>query len=205
MFSFNSPFGACPTCDGLGQKLTVDVDLVVPDKDKTLNEGAIEPWIPTSSDFYPTLLKRVCEVYKINMDKPFKKLTERQRDILLYGSGDKEIEFTFTQRQGGTRKRTMVFEGVVPNISRRFHESPSEYTREMMSKYMTELPCETCHGKRLSREALSVYVGGLNIGEVVEYSISQALNYYKNIDLSEQDQAIANQILKEIISRLTFK
>lgn len=204
MFSFNSPFGACPTCDGLGQKLTVDVDLVVPDKDKTLNEGAIEPWIPTSSDFYPTLLKRVCEVYKINMDKPFKKLTERQRDILLYGSGDKEIEFTFTQRQGGTRKRTMVFEGVVPNISRRFHESPSEYTREMMSKYMTELPCETCHGKRLSREALSVYVGGLNIGEVVEYSISQALNYYNNINLSEQDQAIANQILKEIISRLTF-
>ncbi|HDA7485816.1 TPA: excinuclease ABC subunit UvrA [Staphylococcus aureus] len=204
MFSFNSPFGACPTCDGLGQKLTVDVDLVVPDKDKTLNEGAIEPWIPTSSDFYPTLLKRVCEVYKINMDKPFKKLTERQRDILLYGSGDKEIEFTFTQRQGGTRKRTMVFEGVVPNISRRFHESPSEYTREMMSKYMTDLPCETCHGQRLSREALSVYVGGLNIGEVVEYSISQALNYYKNINLSEQDQAIANQILKEIISRLTF-
>ncbi|HCZ8908898.1 TPA: excinuclease ABC subunit UvrA [Staphylococcus aureus] len=204
MFSFNSPFGACPTCDGLGQKLTVDVDLVVPDKDKTLNEGAIEPWIPTCSDFYPTLLKRVCEVYKINMDKPFKKLTERQRDILLYGSGDKEIEFTFTQRQGGTRKRTMVFEGVVPNISRRFHESPSEYTREMMSKYMTELPCETCHGQRLSREALSVYVGGLNIGEVVEYSISQALNYYKNINLSEQDQAIANQILKEIISRLTF-
>ncbi|HDA7719486.1 TPA: excinuclease ABC subunit UvrA [Staphylococcus aureus] len=204
MFSFNSPFGACPTCDGLGQKLTVDVDLVVPDKDKTLNEGAIEPWIPTSSDFYPTLLKRVCEVYKINMDKPFKKLTERQRDILLYGSGDKEIEFTFTQRQGGTRKQTMVFEGVVPNISRRFHESPSEYTREMMSKYMTELPCETCHGQRLSREALSVYVGGLNIGEVVEYSISQALNYYKNINLSEQDQAIANQILKEIISRLTF-
>ncbi|NEF34434.1 excinuclease ABC subunit UvrA [Staphylococcus aureus] len=204
MFSFNSPFGACPTCDGLGQKLTVDVDLVVPDKDKTLNEGAIEPWISTSSDFYPTLLKRVCEVYKINMDKPFKKLTERQRDILLYGSGDKEIEFTFTQRQGGTRKRTMVFEGVVPNISRRFHESPSEYTREMMSKYMTELPCETCHGQRLSREALSVYVGGLNIGEVVEYSISQALNYYKNINLSEQDQAIANQILKEIISRLTF-
>lgn len=204
MFSFNSPFGACPTCDGLGQKLTVDVDLVVPDKDKTLNEGAIEPWIPTSSDFYPTLLKRVCEVYKINMDKPFKKLTDRQRDILLYGSGEKEIEFTFTQRQGGTRKRTMVFEGVVPNISRRFHESPSEYTREMMSKYMTELPCETCHGQRLSREALSVYVGGLNIGEVVEYSISQSLNYYENINLSEQDQAIANQILKEIISRLTF-
>lgn len=204
MFSFNSPFGACPTCDGLGQKLTVDMDLVVPDKDKSLNEGAIEPWEPTSSDFYPTLLKRVCEVYKINMDKPYKKLTDRQKNILMHGSGDKEIEFTFTQRNGGTRKRKMVFEGVIPNINRRYHESPSEYTREMMSKYMTELPCETCHGKRLSQEALSVYVGGFNIGEVVQYSIKNALNYYKNIELSEQDRAIANQILKEIISRLSF-
>ena len=204
MFSFNSPFGACPTCDGLGQKLTVDMDLVVPDKDKSLNEGAIEPWEPTSSDFYPTLLKRVCEVYKINMDKPYKKLTDRQKNILMHGSGDKEIEFTFTQRNGGTRKRKMVFEGVIPNINRRYHESPSEYTREMMSKYMTELPCETCHGKRLSQEALSVYVGGFNIGEVVQYSIKNALNYYEKIELSEQDRAIANQILKEIISRLSF-
>lgn len=204
MFSFNSPFGACPTCDGLGQKLTVDMDLVVPDKDKSLNEGAIEPWEPTSSDFYPTLLKRVCEVYKINMDKPYKKLTDRQKNILMHGSGDKEIEFTFTQRNGGTRKRKMVFEGVIPNINRRYHESPSEYTREMMSKYMTELPCETCHGKRLSQEALSVYVGGFNIGEVVQYSIKNALNYYEKIELSEQDRAIANQILKEMISRLSF-
>lgn len=204
IFSFNSPFGACPTCDGLGQKLTVDMDLVVPDKDKSLNEGAIEPWEPTSSDFYPTLLKRVCEVYKINMDKPYKKLTDRQKNILMHGSGDKEIEFTFTQRNGGTRKRKMVFEGVIPNINRRYHESPSEYTREMMSKYMTELPCETCHGKRLSQEALSVYVGGFNIGEVVQYSIKNALNYYEKIELSEQDRAIANQILKEIISRLSF-
>lgn len=205
MFSFNSPFGACPTCDGLGQRLTVDMDLVIPDPNKTLNEGAIEPWEPTSSDFYPTLLKRVCEVYKINMDKPYKKLTDRQKNILMHGSGDKEIEFTFNQRfGGGQRKRKMVFEGVVNNINRRYHESPSEYTREMMSRYMTELPCETCHGQRLSKETLSVYVAGLNIGEVVEYSIKEALNYYQNIELSEQDQAIANQILKEIISRLTF-
>lgn len=204
MFSFNSPFGACPTCDGLGQRLTVDVDLVVPDKNKSLNEGAIEPWEPTSSDFYPTLLKRVCEVYKINMDKPFKKLTDRQKDILMNGSGDKQIEFSFHSRNGGTRNRTMKFEGVLPNINRRYHESPSEYTREVMSKYMTELPCETCHGKRLSKEALSVYVGGYNIGEVVEYSINNALQYYENIELSEQDRTIANQILKEIISRLSF-
>lgn len=204
MFSFNSPFGACPTCDGLGQKLKVDLDLVIPDKNKTLNEGAIEPWEPTSSDFYPTLLKRVCEVYKINMDKPYKKLTDRQKIILMNGSGEKEIEFTFTQRNGGTRKRKMVFEGVVPNIDRRYHESPSEYTREMMSKYMTELPCETCHGKRLSKEALSVYVGDYNIGEVVEYSIKNALYYFENLKLSDQDKSIADQILKEIISRLSF-
>ncbi|MCG1238220.1 excinuclease ABC subunit UvrA [Staphylococcus epidermidis] len=204
MFSFNSPFGACPTCDGLGQKLKVDLDLVIPDKNKTLNEGAIEPWEPTSSDFYPTLLKRVCEVYKINMDKPYKKLTDRQKNILMNGSGEKEIEFTFTQRNGGTRKRKMVFEGVVPNIDRRYHESPSEYTREMVSKYMTELPCETCHGKRLSKEALSVYVGDYNIGEVVEYSIKNALYYFENLKLSDQDKSIADQILKEIISRLSF-
>ena len=204
MFSFNSPFGACPTCDGLGQKLKVDLDLVIPDKNKTLNEGAIEPWEPTSSDFYPTLLKRVCEVYKINMDKPYKKLTDRQKNILMNGSGEKEIEFTFTQRNGGTRKRKMVFEGVVPNIDRRYHESPSEYTREMMSKYMTELPCETCHGKRLSKEALSVYVGDYNIGEVVEYSIKNALYYFENLKLSDQDKSIEDQILKEIISILSF-
>ncbi|RIN51429.1 excinuclease ABC subunit UvrA, partial [Staphylococcus simulans] len=111
MFSFNSPFGACPTCGGLGQTLTVDLDLVVPDANKTLNEGAIVAWESSGSDYYPTLLSRVCEVLKINMDKPCKKLTDRQKDIILYGSKGKEIEFTFTQRNGQTRKRTMEFEG----------------------------------------------------------------------------------------------
>lgn len=204
MFSFNSPFGACPTCDGLGQILRVDLDLVVPDPNKTLNEGAILPWEPTSSDFYPTLLKRVCEVYKIDMDKPYKKLTQRQKDTLMYGSKGKKIEFMFRQRNGQKRKRTMEFEGVVHNVNRRYHESPSEYTREMMSKYMTQLTCQTCHGKRLSREALSVYVGNKNIGDVVAYSIGEALNYYDNLELSSQDRTIADQILKEIYSRLKF-
>ncbi|ALM56370.1 MAG: excinuclease ABC subunit UvrA [Staphylococcus equorum] len=204
MFSFNSPFGACPTCDGLGLKLKVDLDLVVPDTNKTLNEGAIIAWESSSSDFYPTLLNRVCEVYKINMDKPFKKLTDRQQDIILNGSKGKEIEFTFKQRNGQTRKRTMEFEGVLNNINRRYHDSPSELVREMMSKYMTELPCETCNGKRLSREALSVYVSGQNIGEVVEHSIKDALHMYEHIELSDQDRKIADQILKEINSRLEF-
>ncbi|UEX89739.1 excinuclease ABC subunit UvrA [Staphylococcus ratti] len=204
MFSFNSPFGACPTCDGLGQKLTVDLDLVVPDKEKSLNEGAILPWEPTSSDYYPTLLKRVCEVYKINMDKPYKKLTERQKNIILYGSGDKEITFTFKSKFGQARTRTMVFEGVVPNIERRYHDSPSEYVREMMQKYMAEQVCETCHGQRLSEAALSIYVGEKNIGQVVAQSISEALTYYQTIQLSNQDEQIARLILKEIIARLEF-
>lgn len=204
MFSFNSPFGACPTCDGLGQKLTVDLDLVVPDKEKSLNEGAILPWEPTSSDYYPTLLKRVCDVYKINMDKPYKKLTERQKNIILYGSGDKEITFTFKSKFGQARTRTMVFEGVVPNIERRYHDSPSEYVREMMQKYMAEQVCETCHGQRLSEAALSIYVGEKNIGQVVAQSISDALAYYQTIQLSNQDEQIARLILKEIIARLEF-
>lgn len=204
MFSFNSPFGACPTCDGLGQKLTADLELVIPDPNKSLNEGAIVPWEPTSSDFYPTLLSRVCEVYKINMDKPFKKLTDRQKDIILYGSGDKEIKFKFKARNGQNRTRTMPFEGVITNIERRYHESPSEYVREMMQKYMVEQPCETCHGKRLSREALSVYIGDQNIGDVVEKSIHEALAYYQNLQLSDQDLQIARLILREIIERLSF-
>ena len=146
----------------------------------------------------------MCEVYKIDMDKPYKKLTQRQKDILMYGSKGKKIEFMFRQRNGQKRKRTMEFEGVVHNVNRRYHESPSEYTREMMSKYMTQLTCQTCHGKRLSREALSVYVGNKNIGDVVAYSIGEALNYYDNLGLSSQDRTIADQILKEIYSRLKF-
>ena len=204
MFSFNSPFGACKTCDGLGHKLMVDLELVIPDDSLTLNEGAIVPWQSTMSDYYPTLLERVCEVYKINMDKPFKKLTDRQKDIILNGSKGKEIEFTFTQRGGETRKRTMAFEGVKNNIHRRYHETPSDYVRENMEKYMTEQPCETCGGQRLSPEALSVYVGDYNIGQVVQYAIKDALHYYENIELDTQDKAIASMILKEIIARLSF-
>lgn len=203
MFSFNSPFGACPDCDGLGTKLTVDLDLVVPDKSLTLEKGAIVPWEPISSNYYPTLLKQACKHFKISMKKPFEKLSKKEQDIILYGHQD-EIEFTFKQDNGVTRKRKMQYEGVMNNIERRYKESPSEYTREQMQKYMVDEACHTCHGYRLSKEAMSVKIKGLHIGEVVEFSIGEALKYYNEIELTEKEQQISKLILKEITERLSF-
>ncbi|WP_313019222.1 excinuclease ABC subunit UvrA [Macrococcoides bohemicum] len=203
MFSFNSPFGACPDCDGLGTKLSVDIDLVIPDKSLTLEKGAILPWEPISSNYYPTLLKQACKHFNISMKKPFEKLTEEEQYIILYGHND-EISFTFKQDNGVTRKRVMQYEGVLNNIERRYKESPSEYTREQMRKYMVDEACHTCHGYRLSNEAMSVKVNDLHIGQVVEFSIGEALKYYDSIELTEKEQQISKLILKEITERLSF-
>ncbi|MGV2928168.1 excinuclease ABC subunit UvrA [Macrococcus capreoli] len=203
MFSFNSPFGACPDCDGLGTKLSVDIDLVIPDRTLSLEKGAIVPWEPISSNYYPTLLKQACKHFKISMKKPFEKLSEEEQHIILYGHTD-DIEFTFKQDNGVTRKRVMQFEGVATNINRRYKESPSEYTREQMRKYMVDEACHTCHGYRLSKEAMSVKIKELHIGEVVEYSIGEALKYYNEIELTEKEQQISKLILKEITERLSF-
>lgn len=203
MFSFNSPFGACPDCDGLGTKLSVDVDLVIPDKSLTLDKGAILPWEPISSNYYPTLLKQACKHFNISMKKPFEKLTEEEQHIILYGHND-EISFTFKQDNGVTRKRVMQYEGVLNNIERRYKESPSEYTREQMRKYMVDETCHTCHGYRLSNEAMSVKIKDQHIGQVVEFSIGEALKYYDSIELTEKEQQISKLILKEITERLSF-
>ncbi|MBW0766976.1 excinuclease ABC subunit UvrA [Mammaliicoccus lentus] len=205
MFSFNSPFGACPTCDGLGSKLTVDIDLVVPDKTLSLKDGAILPWQPISSNYYPTLLEQTCEHFKIDMDKPFKDLTKKEKNIILRGHDD-EIKFEFNQDYGTKAKRTrmMAFEGVLNNIERRYHDSPSEYVREVMQKYMVEKTCETCNGYRLNEKALCVKVDGQHIGEVVRYSISDSLKHFDNLTLDETERQIAKLILKEIHERLTF-
>ncbi|WP_323710625.1 excinuclease ABC subunit UvrA [Mammaliicoccus lentus] len=205
MFSFNSPFGACPSCDGLGSKLTVDIDLVVPDKTLSLKDGAILPWQPISSNYYPTLLEQTCEHFKIDMDKPFKDLTKKEKNIILRGHAD-EIKFEFNQDYGtkAKRTRTMAFEGVLNNIERRYHDSPSEYVREVMQKYMVEKTCETCNGYRLNEKALCVKVDGQHIGEVVRYSISDSLKHFDNLTLDETERQIAKLILKEIHERLTF-
>lgn len=203
MFSFNSPFGACPDCDGLGTKLSVDLKLVVPDDKLSLKEGALKPWEPISSNYYPTLLQQTCKHFKIDMDKPFHKLSKKHQDIIFYGHPD-QISYTFKQENGVKRERTMAFEGIVNNIERRYKESPSEYTREQMKKYMQNEACHTCGGYRLSKEAMSVKIDGLHIGQVVEMSIGKALAYYEQLELSDKDAQIAKLVLKEITERLSF-
>lgn len=204
LFSFNSPIGACPDCDGLGMKLEVDESLVIPDQNKTLNEGAIEPWNPISSKFYPSLLDQACHAFKIDMDTPFKKLPKKQRDIILKGSKGKEFHFHFDSNFGGVRDTDAPFEGVLNNIDRRYHSTNSDFTREQMRKYMTELTCQTCHGLRLNREALSVKINGENISEVTNLDINKELEFFKSLTFGEKDTVIAKPILKEIIDRLSF-
>lgn len=203
LFSFNSPFGACPTCDGLGKKWSVDASLVIPDDTLSLNDGAILPWRPISSDYYPNLLKQVAEHFNIDMDQPFKDLSKEEQDIILKGSTD-YLDVTFTQRNGAKRTRTIQFEGVLNNIERRYQDSPSEYTREQMAQYMRETDCTTCHGYRLNIEARSVKINKRHIGEAVDQSVNDALQFFNELDLSEKNQAIAQPILKEINDRLTF-
>ena len=204
LFSFNAPTGACPECEGLGLKLEVDIDLVVPDQTKTLKEGAIVPWNPISSQYYPQMLEQFCKSVGIDMDTPFNKLSKKQQQQILYGNGEIPFHFHYENDFGGIRDVDVPFEGVINNISRRYRETNSDFTREQMRKYMTELPCPVCHGYRLNQRALAVNIDGRNIGEVSALSISDSLEFFKNIKLSAQKNEIAKPILKEIIDRLTF-
>ena len=203
LFSFNAPFGACPDCDGLGTKLEVDVDAVVPDSNKTLREGAMAPWNPISSKYYPAFLEQACQAFGIDMDTPFAKLSKRDQDIVLYGAGTKTFHFHF-DGDFGVRDMDTTFEGVINNVNRRYHETNSDFTREVMSQYMQSLTCQTCHGYRLNDQALAVKIGGLHIGEVSDYAIGDSLTFFEGLTFSEQNQAIAAPILKEIDSRLSF-
>ncbi|MBB1128877.1 excinuclease ABC subunit UvrA [Limosilactobacillus balticus] len=204
LFSFNAPTGACPECEGLGLKLEVDIDLVVPDQTKTLKEGAIVPWNPISSQYYPQMLEQFCKSVGIDMDTPFNKLSKKQQQQILYGNGETPFHFHYENDFGGIRDVDVPFEGVINNISRRYRETNSDFTREQMRKYMTELPCPVCHGYRLNQRALAVKIDGRNIGEVSALPISDSLEFFKNIKLSAQKNEIAKPILKEIIDRLTF-
>lgn len=204
MFSFNSPFGACPQCDGLGSKLEVDQTLVIPDWDVSLNDGAIVPWIPTSSQFYPQLLKAVCDHYGIDMDIPVKEIPKDQMDKILYGSGTDDIHFHYENDFGNTRDQDIQFEGVLRNIERRYRETASDYIREQMEKYMAQQPCPSCHGHRLKPETLAVKITGKHIGQITELSIKEAYTFFQELELSEKDMQIARLILKEIQERLNF-
>ncbi|MEK5485221.1 MULTISPECIES: excinuclease ABC subunit UvrA [Lysinibacillus] len=204
MFSFNSPFGACTSCDGLGSTQEVDLDLVVPDWDRSLLEHAIAPWEPTSSQYYPQLLKAVCDHYDIPMDVPVKDLPKEKMDKVLYGSGKDKIHFHYENEFGNVRDQMIEFEGVVRNVERRFKETTSDYVREQMEKYMAQQPCPSCKGYRLKPETLAVKVADKHIGEVTQYSIQEADTFFKELDLSEKDMQIARLVLREIEERLGF-
>ncbi|MDQ0254566.1 excinuclease ABC subunit A [Evansella vedderi] len=204
MFSFNSPFGACSACDGLGTKLEVDLDLLVPDWDKSLNEHAIAAWEPTSSQYYPQLLKSVCDHFGIDMDVPLNKLPKHQVEKILGGSGNEKIYFRYENEFGNVREKEIYFEGVIHNVARRYSETSSDWIREQMEGYMAQKPCPKCKGNRLREESLAVKVGGKHIGEVTRFSIKEAKQYFQNLELTNKEMTIARMILREIDERLGF-
>lgn len=204
LFSFNSPFGACPSCDGLGTKQEVDSELVVPDPSRSLREHALAPWEPTSSNYYPQLLQAVCDHFGIDMDVPFEKLPAAQQQILLEGSGKEKIFFRYENDFGRVHEHTIVFEGVLANVARRYRETSSDYIREQMEMYMSQKKCPTCKGYRLKKEALAVFVGGKHLGEVSQMTCTDAIDFVKTLDLTEKERAIARLIIKEIEDRLGF-
>lgn len=204
LFSFNAPDGACPVCQGLGSNQEVDIDLVIPDDGLTLKEGAIAPWNPISSNYYPALLEQFCEQFNIDMNTPFKDLPKDQQEMVLYGSGDKNFHFHFNSDFGGVRDVDQPFEGVMNNIARRFKETNSDFTRDVMAQYMTKLTCPACHGYRLNKAALSIKIAGQNIGDVANLPVNDELAYFNGLTLGEQDKEIAQPILKEIRDRLGF-
>ncbi|PEB01630.1 excinuclease ABC subunit UvrA [Bacillus cereus] len=204
MFSFNSPFGACPSCDGLGSKLEVDLELVIPNWDLSLNEHAIAPWEPTSSQYYPQLLQSVCNHYGVDMDVPVKNIPKDLFDKVLYGSGEEKVYFRYVNEFGQVKENEILFEGVIPNIERRYRETSSDYIREQMEKYMAEQACPKCKGGRLKPESLAVFVGNKTIADVTKYSVQEVQEFFSNVELTEKQQKIAHLILREIQERVGF-
>ncbi|MCT2344909.1 excinuclease ABC subunit UvrA [Bacillales bacterium AN1005] len=204
LFSFNSPFGACPECDGLGTRLEVDIELVIPNPNLTLKENAIAPWESISSQYYPQLLESVCNHYGIDMNIPVKDIPKNMLDKILYGSGKEKIHFRYENDFGQIRENDIQFEGVVRNVERRYKETSSDFIREQMEKYMAQQDCPTCKGYRLKKEAQAVFVNGLHIGQVTEKSVIEGKNFFENLTLTQKEQQIANLILREISERLGF-
>ncbi len=205
LFSFNNPYGACPACGGLGVEQHVDEDLVIPDKELTLRRGAIAPWAKSSSPYYIQTLTALGRFYKFTLDTKWKDLPKKTRDAILHGSGEDEIKFSYEDgvRSYDTRK---PFEGVITNIDRRYRETESEWAREELAKYFSDIPCEACHGYRLKPEALCVKIAGKHIGEISELSVRRAGEWFETVPkaLNAQQNEIAARVLKEIRERLSF-
>jgi excinuclease ABC subunit A len=205
LFSFNNPFGACPVCDGLGHKLAFDADMIVPDKDKTLHKGAIGPWAKGPSPLYTQTLQALSRHYGFSMDEPWWKLPEQARQVILYGSGKDKIHFVYDDN---ARKYEVnkTFEGVIPNLERRWRETDSSWVREELGRYQAETPCEACGGLRLKPEALAVKIAGKNVAQISTLAIRPARDWFESLEtqLTDKQMEIARRILKEINDRLRF-
>ncbi|CAH1192723.1 UvrABC system protein A [Paenibacillus plantiphilus] len=204
MFSFNSPFGACPECDGLGVKMIVDPDLLVPDRSKSIEEGAFEAWAGSTSNYYPQFLDSVCKHYGIPKDVPVSELSAEYMKKLLYGTGGERVRFRYENDFGHSKDAYVPFEGIVNNLERRYRETGSDGIREHIEQYMSAKPCGSCKGNRLRKESLAVTIGQQNIAFVSSLSIGEAQRFFDSLELSEKERTIANLILKEISSRLGF-
>ena len=202
-FSFNSPYGACQTCDGLGTRLEVDPELVVPDPDLSIAEGALAPWSSGRVEYWDRVLDAVAESNRFSTSTPWRRLSKAARDVVLYGS-DAEIHVRYKNRYGRTRSYWTTYEGVVPVVERRHVETDSESQRERLEEFMREIPCRACGGARLRPESLAVTVGGRNISELTSLSIRDTLTFIGVVELSEREQMIAERLLKEIRERLQF-
>ncbi|PWW08295.1 excinuclease ABC subunit A [Paenibacillus cellulosilyticus] len=204
MFSFNSPFGACPECDGLGAKMIVDPDLLVTDPSKSIEDGAFEAWAGSTSNYYPQFLAAVCQHYGISRTVPVSELTSEQMKKLLYGTGGELVKFKYENDFGHRKEALVAFEGIVHNLERRYRDTASEAMREIIEGYMAAKPCSSCKGDRLRKESLAVTVDHKNIAYVTSLSIGEAQRFFEEVSLSEKDLTIANLILKEINGRLGF-
>ncbi|MEA2521042.1 MAG: excinuclease subunit, partial [Actinomycetota bacterium] len=202
-FSFNSPYGACTTCDGLGVRLEVDPELVVPDPDLSVSEGALAPWASATLEYWNRVLEAVADTHDISLDTPWRKLPKRARDVLLYGS-DKKVHVRYKNRYGRQRSYDTTFEGVLTNVERRHSETESDAQREKLEQFMREIPCRACKGARLRPETLAVTVDGLNISQLTQKSVRDTLAFMETIVLSEREAMIAERLLKEIRERLRF-
>src|SRR4051794_32325431 len=204
IFSFNSPHGACPRCTGLGAQQEIDPDLLVPDPELSIGEGALVPWSLGQSNFYESVIQAIAERYEIDLDTPWQDLSEAQQNRFLHGTDGERIYITYRNRMGRRRAYTMAFEGIVPSLERRYRETDSQSQRERIEEYMSFRPCPVCKGARLKPEVLAVTVGGKNIHQFTQQSITRSLEFLDELDLTETEQLIGHRIVKEIRERLTF-
>ncbi|MGA0185283.1 MAG: excinuclease ABC subunit UvrA, partial [Ilumatobacteraceae bacterium] len=202
-FSFNSPFGACETCAGLGTRFEVDPDLVVPDPDLSLSEGAIAPWRSAHTQYFTRMLEAVAEEFEIDMDRKWSKLSEKHRNFGMNGAGD-SVLVKYRNRYGRTREYSTSYEGVVPWIKRRHESAESDFSREQFESYMREVPCKACKGARLKPSSLAVKVNGMSLSDVCDLSIGKSAKFLAGLTLSDRDKMIAERVVKEINARLGF-